>query len=90
MSICICIPKVENSVTKQYISNVFRKHNIGNIYRVNVIQSKEKNNKLAFVYIKQLNDNVNSEIVKNALNDNIDFKIMHNFPNFWKCYKAND
>lgn len=90
MSICICIPKVENSVTKQYISNVFRKHNIGNIYRVNLIQSKEKNNKLAFVYIKQLNDNVNSEIVKNALNDNIDFKIMHDFPNFWKCYKAND
>jgi len=90
MSICICIPKVESNVTKHYIINAFKQFNIGHIFRINLVNSKEKKNKLAFVYIKNLNDNSNTKTILKSMEENIDFKVMHDFPNFWKCYKAND
>ena len=50
MSICICIPKVESNVTKHYIVNAFKPYNIGHIFRVNIVNSKEKKQVSFYLY----------------------------------------
>ena len=86
--VCICIPKVEQHVNKGLIQKTFSQHNIGHIKKIHLIQSKDKTNKLAFIYFKELYNNKNGELVKDCVENEKDFKIIYNFPWFWKCYKA--
>ena len=85
---CICIPKLDESVTKNFIYTVFEKYNIGNIKKIHLVQLKNKNNKLGFIYFHNLNNNKNGELVKKCLENEEDFKVMYSFPWYWKCYKA--
>ena len=87
-NICICIPKLDESVTKKFMFKIFENYNIGSIKKIHLVQLKNKNNKLVFIYFNNLNSNKNGELVKQCLKNEEDFKIMYNFPWFWKCYKA--
>jgi len=53
-----------------------------------VILSKDKKNKLAFIYFYRLHDNKNGSVVAESIKNEQDFKLIYNFPWFWKCYKA--
>ena len=86
--VCICIPKVEGDVNKHFIQSTFEQYNIGPIKKINVVYSKEKKNKLAFIYFHHLNDSEKSTKIKQYLEKGLDFKIIYDFPWFWKCYKA--
>ena len=86
--VCICIPKLDESVTKNFMFKIFEKQNIGNIKKIHLVKLKNKNNKLGFIYFNNLNDNENGQLVKKCIENEEDFKIMYNFPWFWKCYKA--
>jgi hypothetical protein len=86
--ICICIPKIKNEINKQYIKDVFYQYNLGPIKKIHVVYAKEKKNKLAFIYFYRLNNSENSTKIKQYLENDLDFKIMYDFPWFWKCYKA--
>lgn len=86
--ICICIPKIEPTISKHFIEKTFNNYNIGPIKKINLIYSKEKKNKLGFIYLKYLNQTKNGTVVSECLEKNKDFKIIYNFPWFWKCYKA--
>jgi hypothetical protein len=88
--VCICIPKINETVTKKFIKTIFNQYNLGPIKKINVVYSKEKSNKLAFVYFRHLNSSENSTKIKQYLEADLDFKIMYDFPWFWKCYKAKD
>ena len=86
--VCICIPIIDENINKQFITNVFNNRKIGPIKKIHLVYSKEKKNKLAFVYFHRLNDNKNGDLVNNCIENELDFKIIYNFPWFWKCYKA--
>tara|TARA_B110000008_G_C16913351_1_gene541614 strand:- start:810 stop:1094 length:285 start_codon:yes stop_codon:yes gene_type:complete len=88
--VCICIPKIDETVNKKFIKTIFNQYNLGPIKKINVVYSKEKSNKLAFVYFSHLNSSENSTKIKQSLDADLDFKIMYDFPWFWKCYKAKD
>ena len=88
--VCICIPKIKETVNKNVIQTIFSEYNFGPIKKINVVYSKEKANKLAFVYFHHLNTSENSIKIKKYLDEDLDFKIMYDFPWFWKCYKAKD
>lgn len=87
-NVCICIPKLDETITKKFMFKIFENHNIGSIKKIHLVQLKNKNNKLGFIYFNNLNSNKNGELVKQCLENEEDFKIMYNFPWFWKCYKA--
>jgi len=86
-SVCICIPKIEEKVTKQIIKDNFIKYKLGIIKKINVVYSKDKKNKLAFIYLKYINSE-NSQKIKTIIEDEKDFKLIYDFPFYWKCYKA--
>jgi len=88
--VCICIPKIKETINKKFIIDTFNEYNLGPIKKINVVYSKEKANKLAFVYFHHLNTSENSIKIKKYLDEDLDFKIMYDFPWFWKCYKAKD
>ena len=86
-SVCICIPKIDEKITKQIIQNTFNSYNLGIIKKIHIVYSREKKNKLAFIYLKYINSE-NSQKVKEIIEKEKDFKIIYEFPFFWKCYKA--
>ena len=88
--VCICIPKIDETVNKKFIKTIFNQYNLGPIKKINLLYSKEKSNKLSFVYFSHLNSSENSTKIKQSLDADLDFKIMYDFPWFWKCYKAKD
>ena len=47
----------------------------------------KKKNKLAFIYLKYTNSE-NSQKIKSIIEEEKDFKIIYDFPFYWKCYKA--
>jgi hypothetical protein len=86
--ICICIPKIDKNINKNFIQKTFEEYKIGTIKKIHLILSKEKNNKLCFIYFHKLNNTKNGNIVNNCIQNQEDFKIIYSFPWFWKCYKA--
>ena len=86
-TVCICIPKVNDNITKHDIKTTINSYNIGNIKKINLVYSKEKKNKLAFIYLKYTNSE-NSQKIKTYIEEEKDFKLIYDFPFYWKCYKA--
>ena len=48
-SVCICIPKVNDNITKHDIKTTINSYNIGNIKKINLVYSKEKNKLHLFI-----------------------------------------
>ena len=87
-SVCICIPKIDEKITKQIVRENFNKYNLGIVTKINIVYSRgEKKNKLAFIYLKYTNSE-NSLKIKTIIENEKDFKIIYDFPFYWKCYKA--
>ena len=45
-NVCICIPKLDETVTKNFMFKIFENYNIGSIKKIHLVQLKNKNNKL--------------------------------------------
>jgi hypothetical protein len=84
-NLSICIPLVDNKITKSYIKNILKRYKFGEIYKIDLI--KYKQNKRAFIHYKYWYDNKISNYVQSLLNENKDFKIIYNKPWYWKCVK---
>ena len=87
-NLTICIPRLEKTITKKMVNEVFKKYNFGNIDRIDVVNSGP-NSKRAFIHFK--NWNLNSSIAKDVytrLKNNQKVNIIHQFPWFWKCWMS--
>ena len=84
----ICIPKIKNHITKQFICKIFNKYNFGNIIHIDLIN--KFNNKRAFIHYN-FNNNKKTLQIKEWLLEGKDIKIIYNEPWYWKCsaFKAN-
>ncbi len=80
----ICIPKVHNSITKDYLLSVFKKYNFGNITKVDFININKINK--AFIHLKW-NDLELSKKARSILLSDENFKIIYDDRNgwYWKC-----
>ena len=82
----ICIPRIGANIKKKDVFYVFKKLNVGKIMNVTIIKLNRKNYNMCFVYINKWKK---SERVNNMLETIMDggcFKVMYDFPCFWKCY----
>ena len=79
----ICIPKVDRNITKRFISDVFDRHLLGKIKKIDMIPNKKYFR--VFIHFDYWYNTSKSLKVKVILAKNLDFKIMYVEPWFWKC-----
>lgn len=85
----ICIPRVDIKYTKDYIYDIFYKLNIGKIERIDSVYNYKTNTQRIFIHFKYWNTDEKSERIKSIIlkqEDNNYFKLVYNFPEYWKCY----
>ena len=79
----ICIPKVDRNITKRFIHDVFTRHLLGKIKKIDMIPIKKYNR--VFIHFDYWYNTQKSLKVKDILANGDDFKIMYVEPWFWKC-----
>jgi hypothetical protein len=82
----ICIPRVDIMYKKDYIYNIFYKLNIGIIHRIDTIYNYKTNTYRVFIHFKNWKDNEKSKKIKDIILNEGYFKLVYNFPEYWKCY----
>lgn len=91
MNPSLCIPKIENNITKLDIIEIFQnKLKIGDIDRVDIIQKSSETNfsNRAFIHFKRWNveeNDISKKILLSLTNKEV-VKIVYEFPWYWKCY----
>ena len=86
-SLIVCIPRVECTVTKDYIHSVFSKLKIGKIESVQEIPlCNGSQYKRIIVKISWISNEVSNYIQTRLLN-NQTIKIVHAMPWYWLCVK---
>ena len=85
MTLSICIPMVEDHINKKNLYDTFKKHNWGEINRIDLV--KVKNKQRAFIHYHYWYNNNKSNFVYNLLNNDKDVKIIYDYPWYWKCVK---
>ena len=82
-NITLCIPKVNISISKKYIFNIFNKFDFGKIQRIDLI--RKQNTQRAFIHYDYWNNNEKISQIKGWLLEGKDIKIIYNDPWYWKC-----
>ena len=83
----LCIPRVECTVTKDYIHSVFSKLKIGKIESVQEIPlCNGSQYKRIIVKISWIHNDISNYIQTRLLNDQT-IKIVHSMPWYWLCVK---
>jgi hypothetical protein len=83
----ICIPRIQNNITKSDILSVFQKLNFGKIDRIDIINKKSSRGeeyKRVFIHFHYWNENDHALNAKERLLAGKDIKIVYEFPWFWK------
>lgn len=82
----ICIPRIEQSITKKYIALSFK--NVGDVLRVDIVDNN-RGTKKAFVHFTRCYENDVGESFKNIIMCGQTVKFVHsNLGWFWKCSKS--
>lgn len=84
----ICIPRVETEISRFELISIFNKLQIGNIRRIDIIQSKITKHFKIFVHFDYWYDNERSTTYRELLNDGGNFKVVYEFPRYFKCFKS--
>lgn len=84
----ICIPRIDSSISKWEISDVFNKLGIGKLKKIDVLYNSKYDSQKVFVHFKHWNDTERSKHIKDILNSGGNIKIVYNFPDYWKCFKS--
>lgn len=89
--VILCIPRMETIVSNDFLREVIEKHGLGKIKKI--IELQHKNNikyKRVLVHIYLDEKSPSAIQVKERFEQKKDFKIMYNFPHFWKVVEANN
>ena len=84
----ICIPRIEGDITKWQVSDVFNKLALGKLKRIDIVYNHKQNTNKIFVHFKHWIPTTRNDNIKNLLNSGGNFKLVHNFPQYWKCFKS--
>jgi hypothetical protein len=87
--ISMCIPRIDASIERSYISNIFSKLNIGYIERINEIPLRNDNTHKRVIIKIQWNQTPISERIQTRLKADESVKIVYDTPWYWKIVKAN-
>jgi len=85
----ICIPRMEQSTTRQTIFDTFKKLNIGRIERITENPLKNDTTYKRVILRIKWNNTEQAETIKNRLNTNQPVNIVYQLPWFWRVVLSN-
>ena len=80
----LCIPRLENVITKEYIIDSFNKLKVGRIERINEIPLRNDNNYKRIIIKMKWAQTENAKLMIDKLSNNETVKVVHEFPWYWK------
>jgi hypothetical protein len=81
----LCIPRIENSISKEYIFNVFTKLKIGYIEFINEIPLRnDAKHKRVIIKLRWNETNKTAQNMLSRLDKNETIKLVHDMPWYWK------
>ncbi len=84
----LCIPRIECTITKEYIQKIINRLNIGKIESFQEIpHNNDSMYKRIIIKIKWNMQTSQSQTIHNRLMENKSIKIVHDMPWYWLCVK---
>ena len=82
----ICIPRVESKYTKEFIHQVFKNCQLGDIDSIDIVPNHKENSKFhrVFVHYRVMT----SEFHLTRLLNGSSLKVVYEGPWFWKCVQS--
>jgi len=81
----LCIPRVANTTTREYMINTFNKLKIGIIEQINEIPlHNDKNHKKVIIKVRWSEESENAKNMVTRLANKETVKIVHDFPWYWR------
>ena len=81
----ICIPRIETSITKEYIFKTLLELKIGYIQRINEIPLRnDPTHKRIIINLQWNNHTENAAYIQKTLTESGSVKIVHDMPWYWK------
>ena len=85
----ICIPKIDATIAKEYIFEVFCKLNIGRIEKITEVPiHNDSNYKRIFIKMKWNTVNIQSVFIMERFKNGKNVKIVHNAPWYWRIVSS--
>lgn len=84
----ICIPSVCTNISKKEIANVFKQLNIGPIARIDIKTNQKNNSRKVFIHLRYWYMTSETTRLKDIINNEGCFNVVHTFPHYWKCIKS--
>ena len=88
VKLSVCIPRLDDIITKEYIISTFRKLDIGNIRKFKEIPLHNNENYKRVIFTIHVNDTENGLLVKQKIENNETIKIVHDMPWYWKLHRT--
>ena len=86
----LCIPRVENAVSKDYILKTFNKLKIGIIEQISEAPlHNDIKHKRVFIKVRWSEESENAKNIITRLSNKETVKIVHEFPWFWRVVAKN-
>jgi len=83
-TISLCIPRMETTVTKEYINEIFKKINIGQILSIREIPLRNDSKHKRVILTINSNSSHENKCINERLKNNEPINIVHNMPWYWK------
>ena len=84
--ISICIPRVDNSFTKDFIQSIFNNCRLGNIDSIDIVPNHKENAKFNRIFVHY--SSMTSEFHLTRLLNGSSLKVVYEGPWFWKCVQS--
>lgn len=85
----ICVPRIDESITRYKLFEAFRKLFIGRILRIDIVTNHRTQNRRAFIHYKYTYNTPQSNHILSLLDKGDYISVVYDFPHYWKCYKSN-
>lgn len=82
----LCIPRIENTISKEQVFRCFQKFKLGKIEKINIINKND--NSTAFIYIKEWFVGEKVDKIIKRFDENKDIKVVYDSQFYWKVVVA--
>ena len=85
----LCIPRMDASISRDYIYNIFNILNVGHIEYINEIPLRNEADYKRIIIRIRFNTSDKANVMKEFLDTRGYFNIVHDMPWFWRVLKGN-
>tara|TARA_B100001250_G_C19765304_1_gene774460 strand:+ start:1340 stop:1633 length:294 start_codon:yes stop_codon:yes gene_type:complete len=87
-NIALCIPRIEEGITAEFVREIFKSLDIGDIKSIDLRKTNKSNGRKAFINMYKWNTTATAEKIKYRLNNDLSVNIMYKIPWYWKLKLA--